>query len=88
MKIKNDLLIGILKKLEDYSNWYKASKLCDALGMQKEGASFFAHGIHLIQLGHVEQKRDPYGERKWRITPSGREYLKELLTPETGFKAD
>ena len=86
MNIKNDLLIRILKKLEDRSNWYKASELCDALGMQKEGASFFAHGVHLIQLADVEQKRGLYGEREWRITPSGREYLKELSTPEAGFR--
>jgi len=88
VEIKTDLLIRILKKLEDRSNWYKAGELCDALDMKKEGESVFVHGTHLIQLAHVEQRRNSYMEIKWRITPSGREYLKELLTPEAGFRAD
>ena len=36
MKIKNGLLIEILKKLEDYSDWCEAPKASDALDMQKE----------------------------------------------------
>ncbi|GAH70816.1 unnamed protein product [marine sediment metagenome] len=89
MKIKNDLLIEILKKLEDYSNWYKAPKFFDALSMQKEGKSLKAHVDYLIQRGCIEERKNQYTMiREWRITPSGREYLKELLTPEAGFRAD
>ena len=88
MKIEKSLLIRILKKLEDCSNWCEAPKLCDALGTKKKGESLFAHAVHLIQMGHVEERKNQYIIREWRITPSGRGYLRELLTPEAGFRAD
>ncbi len=88
MKIKRSLLIRILKKLEDCSNWCEAHTLCDALGTKKEGESLFAHAVHLIQMGHVEERKNQWVIREWRITPLGREYLKELLTPEVGFRED
>jgi len=86
VKIKGSLLIKILKKLEDCSNWCEAPMLCDALRTKKEGESPFAHAVYLIQMGHVEQRTNQHIIREWRITPSGREYLKELLTPEAGFR--
>jgi len=87
VKIKESLLIKILKKLEDCSNWCEAPMLCDALRTKKEGESPFAHAVYLIQMGHVEERKNQYTMiRKWRITPSGREYLKELLRPEAGFR--
>ena len=86
MKIKKSLLIRILKKLEDYSNWCEAHKLGDALGMKKEGKSLMVHANYLIQLGYIEERRNQWVIREWRITPSGREYLKELSTPEVGFR--
>ena len=88
MKIKRNLLIRILEKLEDCSNWCEAPKLVNTLGTKKEGKSLFAHAGHLIQMGHVEERKNQWVIREWRITPSGREYLKELLTPEVGFRAD
>jgi len=86
VKIKRSLLIRILKKLEDCSNWCEAPKLLDALGTKKEGKALFAHAVHLIQMDHVEQRKNQWVIREWRITPSGREYLKELSTPEAGFR--
>lgn len=86
MKIKRSLLIRILKKLEDCSNWCEAPKLLDALGTKKEGKALFAHAVHLIQMDHVEQRKNQWVIREWRITPLGREYLKELSTPEAGFR--
>ena len=88
MEIKNDLLIRTLKKLEDYSDWREAPKVCDALGMQKEGRILKAHVDYLIQMGCIEERKNQWVIREWRITPSGRKYLKELLTPEVGFRAD
>ena len=88
MEIKNDLLIRILKKLKNYSDWCEAPKFCDALGMKKEGKILKAHVDYLIQMGCIEERKNQWVIREWRITPSGREYLKELLTPEVGFRAD
>jgi len=39
-------------------------------------------------MGHVEERKNQWVIREWRITPLGREYLKELLTPEVGFRED
>ena len=88
MEIKNDLLIRTLKKLEDYPDWVEAPRVSDALGMQKEGKCLMTHVNYLIQKGCIEQKKNQWAIREWRITPLGREYLKELLTPEAGFRAD
>jgi len=37
-------------------------------------------------MDHVEQRKNQWVIREWRITPLGREYLKELSTPEAGFR--
>ncbi len=88
MEIKNDLLIRILKKLEDYSDWSEAPKTFNDLNIQGKEKSLLAHVNYLIQMGCIEERKNQWVIREWRITPLGREYLKELLTPEVGFRAD
>ena len=85
MEIKNDLLIRILKKLADYSDWSEAPKTFNGLNIQGKEKSLLAHVNHLIQMDCIKERKNQWVIREWRITPSGREYLKELLTPEVGF---
>ncbi len=85
MKIRNDLLIRILETLADFPDWSKGPKIFSDLVAQGKEKCLLAHVNYLIQMGHIEERKNRDLAREWSITPSGRDYLEELSKPEAGF---